>query len=91
MTEAIVSPAADESFHSCVKHVCIIDDRLATLAPFDVTFRAMRNSWRTPVRMTNAGLVDTLGHEPRTPLDDAIEARLVGLGCVKYAMYRDTK
>lgn len=39
--------------------------------------------WRTPVRMINTRLVEVLGHEPHTPLDDAIEATLVGLRCVE--------
>ncbi|WP_244851178.1 NAD-dependent epimerase/dehydratase family protein [Caballeronia sp. SL2Y3] len=60
---------------------------LLTLAsPFNATFREMREMgylWRTPVRMINTRLVEVLGHEPHTPLDDAIEATLVGLRCVE--------
>jgi len=59
---------------------------LLTLAsPVVTTFREMREMrylWRTPVRMGNAKLVATLGHEPHTPLDDAVEAALVGMGCL---------
>jgi len=58
---------------------------LLTLAsPFITTLREMREMrylWRTPLGMNNAGLVAALGHEPHTPLDDAIEATLAGLGC----------
>lgn len=42
----------------------------------------MRYLWREPIRMTNTHLVDTLGHEPHTPLDEAIEATLRGLRCI---------
>jgi len=54
-------------------------------APFVTTLREtleMRYLWRQPVRMSNARLVAVLGREPHTPLDEAVEATLVGLGCV---------
>ncbi|HEY1875230.1 MAG TPA: SDR family oxidoreductase [Steroidobacteraceae bacterium] len=57
--------------------------RLAS--PFVTTLRElleMRYLWRQPVRMSNARLVAVLGHEPHTPFDEAIEATLVGLGCL---------
>jgi nucleoside-diphosphate-sugar epimerase len=58
---------------------------LLTLAsPFVATFREMREMrylWREPVRMDNARLIAALGQEPHTPLDQALEATLVGLGC----------
>ncbi|WP_250526454.1 NAD-dependent epimerase/dehydratase family protein [Caballeronia sp. GAWG2-1] len=58
---------------------------LALASPFNTTFRELREMrylWRTQVRMNNALLVHTLGHEPHTPLDEAVEATLVGLGCL---------
>ena len=58
---------------------------LLTLAsPFVATFREMREMrylWREPIRMDNARLIAALGQEPHTPLDEAVEATLVGLGC----------
>ncbi|NRF65830.1 NAD(P)H-binding protein [Aquincola sp. S2] len=54
-------------------------------APFVATLRElleMRYLWRTPVRMDNTRLIATLGREPHTPLDEAIEATLRGLGCL---------
>ena len=58
---------------------------LLTLAlPFVATFREMREMrylWREPIRMDNARLIAALGQEPHTPLDEALEATLVGLGC----------
>lgn len=57
--------------------------RLAS--PFVTTFRElleMRYLWRQPIRMSNAGLVAVLGREPHTPLDEAVEATLAGLGCL---------
>jgi nucleoside-diphosphate-sugar epimerase len=59
---------------------------LLTLASlFVTTFREMREMrylWREPVRMDNARLVAALGQEPHTNLDEAVEATLVGLGCL---------
>ena len=59
---------------------------LLTLAlPFSTTFREMREMrylWREPLRMGNGRLIAALGREPHTPLDEAIEATLVGLGCL---------
>jgi nucleoside-diphosphate-sugar epimerase len=58
---------------------------LLTLAsPFVVTFREMREMrylWRTPVRMDNTRLIAVLGHEPHTPMDEAVEATLDSMGC----------
>jgi nucleoside-diphosphate-sugar epimerase len=57
--------------------------RLAS--PFVATLRElleMRYLWRQPVRMSNARLTAVLGREPHTPLDDAVEATLTGLGCL---------
>jgi nucleoside-diphosphate-sugar epimerase len=58
---------------------------LVTLAsPFVTTFREMREMrylWREPVRMDNARLIAALGQEPHTPLDEAVDATLIGLGC----------
>jgi len=62
---------------------------LLTLAsPFVATFREMqemRYLWREPVRMDGSRLAGFLGSEPHTPLDDAIEATLEGLGCFDHA------
>lgn len=38
--------------------------------------------WRHPVRLDNARLLELIGDEPRTPLDQAIRASLVDLGCL---------
>lgn len=42
----------------------------------------MRYLWQVPVRLDNARLVGLLGAEPRTPLDEAVRATLIGLGCL---------
>lgn len=55
------------------------------VSPFVATLRElleMRYLWQVPVRMDNARLVAYLGAEPHTPLDQAIEATLIGLGCL---------
>ncbi|MCG5076849.1 NAD-dependent epimerase/dehydratase family protein [Paraburkholderia tagetis] len=54
-------------------------------APFAATPREMlemRYLWRETLQLDNARLVATLGREPHTPLDAAIEATLAGLGCL---------
>src|SRR5262245_17302786 len=55
------------------------------LSPFVTVFREMlelRYLWQRPVRLDNAKLVGFLGAEPHTPLDAAVGATLVGLGCL---------
>ncbi|WER49378.1 NAD-dependent epimerase/dehydratase family protein [Cupriavidus sp. WKF15] len=58
---------------------------LSAAAPFVATFREMqemRYLWREPVRMRGGRLP---GGEPHTPLEQAVEATLEGLGCVEAA------
>ncbi|UTH72912.1 NAD-dependent epimerase/dehydratase family protein [Chromobacterium sp. IIBBL 290-4] len=55
------------------------------IAPFNATLREMlemRYLWRQPVRMDNGKLLGVLGRERLTPLDEAVEATLKGLGCL---------
>ncbi len=54
-------------------------------SPFVTLFREMlerRYLWREPIRLDNAKLDSFLGEEPHTPLDRAIRATLMGLGCL---------
>ncbi|WP_407321259.1 NAD(P)H-binding protein [Dickeya ananatis] len=54
-------------------------------APFNVTLRElleMRYLWCQPVRLNNTKLVQFLGAEPHTPLDEAVRMTLRGLGCI---------
>ncbi|MFO1142332.1 MAG: NAD(P)H-binding protein [Amaricoccus sp.] len=56
--------------------------------PFVPVFRGiveMRYLWANPLRMPNDRLVAALGSEPHTPLDAAVAATLVGLGCLPEA------
>jgi nucleoside-diphosphate-sugar epimerase len=58
---------------------------LGPAAPFVPLFREMREMrylWQQPVRMDNARLLQVLGEEPHTPLDEAVRATLCGLGCL---------
>jgi nucleoside-diphosphate-sugar epimerase len=58
---------------------------LPLLAPFVTLLREMnemRYLWRCDVRMDNRKLVETLGAEPHTPLDQAVRTSLAALGCV---------
>ncbi len=61
---------------------------LRLAAPFNETLREMmemRYLWRTPLRLANAKLTAFLGHEPHTPLDDAVAATLAALGSLPVA------
>jgi len=54
-------------------------------SPFVTVFREMlelRYLWQTPVRLDNSKLMAFLGAEPHTPLDQAVRASLIGLGCL---------
>lgn len=54
-------------------------------APFSAFLRElseMRYLWQVPLRLDNRKLLATLGHEPHTPLDGAVTATLVTLGCL---------
>jgi len=39
--------------------------------------------WRHPLRLDNRRLVDLIGSEPRTQIDQAVRASLVSLGCLE--------
>ena len=54
-------------------------------SPLVIVFREMlelRYLWQRPVRLDNAKLLAFLGAEPHTPIDAAVRATLVGLGCL---------
>ena len=54
-------------------------------SPLVTVFREMlelRYLWQRPVRLDNAKLLAFLGAEPHTPIDAAVRATLVGLGCL---------
>ena len=58
---------------------------LGPAAPFVPLFREMKEMrylWQQPVRMDNLRLLQVLGEEPHTPLDEAVRATLRGLGCL---------
>jgi len=57
---------------------------VALASPFVATLRELREMrylWNAPLGMDNTKLVATLGYEPHTPLDEAVEAALEGMGC----------
>jgi len=59
-------------------------------APFNETFRElseMRYLWRRPIGLANAKLVQFLGEEPHTSLDQALAASLADMGCLEDAPY----
>lgn len=54
-------------------------------APFVPTMRElleMRYLWQRSVQLDNSRLKSVLGAEPHTPLDEALETTLAGLGCL---------
>lgn len=56
---------------------------LRLVAPFQRNVRElleMRPLWRAPVRLVTRKLLATLGHEPRTPLPEAVVATRRGIG-----------
>ncbi len=58
---------------------------LSMASPFVATFREMREMrylWREPIRKDYSRLTVVLGQEPHTPLDEAVEATLIGLGSI---------
>ncbi|MCP3709538.1 NAD-dependent epimerase/dehydratase family protein [Paraburkholderia sp. CNPSo 3274] len=58
---------------------------MRAISPFVTTLRElmeMRYLWSEPLRLDNARLVSELGREPHTPLDEAVEATLMGLNCL---------
>lgn len=54
----------------------------APLAPTLRELLAMRYLWQQPIRLDGGRLAAFLGAEPHTPLDEAVEASLRGLGCL---------
>lgn len=62
------------------------------LAPFVETLREMvemRYLWQEPLQLDNRKLVAFLGREPHTPLTQALQTTLAGLGCVTRAGLTD--
>jgi hypothetical protein len=46
----------------------------------------MRYLWNAPVRLDGRQLAAVLGEEPHTPLEQAVEATLAGMGCIPPAI-----
>ncbi|WP_373235716.1 NAD-dependent epimerase/dehydratase family protein [Cohaesibacter celericrescens] len=60
---------------------------LKAIAPFGGFAREAAEiapHWHHPLRLDNSRLVQLLGAEPRTKLDDALRATLKDMGCLKY-------
>jgi nucleoside-diphosphate-sugar epimerase len=86
MTGAIVRVAARRGLQ--VRSTSFPWWMLRLAAPFNETLRElgeMRYLWQQAVRLDNASLVKTLGAEPHTALDEAVERTLEGLGCLPHA------
>ncbi len=66
---------------------------LAPAAPFVPLFKEMKEMrylWQQPVRMENTRLLEVLGNEPHTPLDEAVRTTLEGLACLPTPKLRNT-
>ncbi|GJL38200.1 membrane protein [Enterobacter hormaechei] len=62
---------------------------ITAMAPFNATLHEMlemRYLWEQAIQMDNAKLIDFLGHEPHTPLIEAVQNTLIGQGCIKQAL-----
>ena len=58
---------------------------MSMIAPFNETVRElmeMKPLWRRSVQLDNTRLINRLGDEPQTPLDEAVETSLKALGCL---------
>ncbi|MFS8112670.1 SDR family oxidoreductase [Rhizobium jaguaris] len=58
---------------------------LPLAAPFVTVMRELREMrylWKVPLQMRNDKLVAVLGEEPHTPIDEAVKASLVAIGCL---------
>ncbi|BFT81559.1 hypothetical protein GVv1_23510 [Enterobacter pseudoroggenkampii] len=58
---------------------------ISAMSPFNATLhemREMRYLWKQTIEMDNSKLIAFLGHEPQTPLNEAVHSTLVGLGCI---------
>ncbi|MBY3195042.1 NAD(P)H-binding protein [Rhizobium laguerreae] len=61
----------------------------ALFVPVMREIKEMRYLWKVSVRMRNDKLTAELGKEPQTPIDEAVRASLVALGCLP-GPHRDT-
>ncbi|MHB9328387.1 NAD-dependent epimerase/dehydratase family protein [Phytobacter ursingii] len=62
---------------------------IRAMAPFNATLHEMlemRYLWEQAIQMDNAKLIDFLGHEPHTPLIEAVQNTLIGQGCINEAL-----
>ncbi|EOZ1489122.1 hypothetical protein Q9Z36_000620 [Enterobacter asburiae] len=58
---------------------------VSAMSPFNTTLREMREMrylWEQTIEMDNSKLIAFLGHEPQTPLTEAVRSILAGLGCI---------
>ncbi|MEG4683905.1 NAD(P)H-binding protein [Enterobacter cloacae] len=58
---------------------------ISAMSPFNATLhemREMRYLWDQTIEMDNSKLVAFLGHEPQTPLIEAVHSTLAGLCCI---------
>lgn len=62
---------------------------VAPFVPVMQEIKEMRYLWKVPLRMRNTKLTAELGKEPQTPIDEAVRASLVALGCLPEP-HRDT-
>ncbi len=63
--------------------VPLVARRLARpFVPLMRELHEMRYLWKRTIRLDNRRLVERLGAEPRTPLDEAVKTTLLSLGCL---------
>ncbi len=57
----------------------------APFVPFMRELREMSYLWDVPLQMRNDRLLAVLGEEPHTPIDEAVRASLMSIGCMQAA------
>jgi nucleoside-diphosphate-sugar epimerase len=54
----------------------------AAFAELSHEMQEMRYLWQEPIKLDNAKLRERIGIEPHTPIEEALRATLVGIGCL---------
>ncbi len=83
MTAAICRVARQHGLHPKVSAFPWWQTKLlASLIPTLREMQEMRYLWDRPLRLNGNLLKAAIGHEPHTPLDEAVELTLKGMGCI---------
>jgi nucleoside-diphosphate-sugar epimerase len=62
----------------------------AAFAELSHEMQEMRYLWQEPIKLDNAKLRERIGVEPHTPIEEALRATLIGIGCIRDSGARST-